>query len=874
MNYPIWEITSAGGGLLVALIAVIHVYVAHFAVGGGLFLVMLEAKGYREKSDPILTFAKQHAKFFLLLTLVFGSLTGVAIWFIIALLSPGTTSILIHTFVFGWAAEWVCFIGEIIALFVYYYTFGKMEKTAHLRIGLLYFLFAWLSLFIVNGIIGFMLTPGKWVETGNFWHGFFNPTFWPSLCFRTALAVSITGIFGMVTAVFIKDNDTRQKIVRFSATWLFVPLMFLGASAIWYVASLPPEIQQMVLKRSPETIVSIKWFSILSYCLLLLSLIMMTRVPDPVRKPLAFFILLLGLFYMGSFEMVREAGRRPFLIYDHTYSNAIRKADYDTVNSNGLLKTAKWVTHTDISRDNESAAGKEIFILQCLSCHSVNGPMNDILPLTAKYTVFGMDAFLSGLGRLNAYMPPFAGTKPERQALARYIVETLNRSKPSGNTFSPAQKPLPLPEFNSEQAEYVLLAWNDLGMHFFSDCFPEFFLLPPGNNLHAQLIRRGETPEVVTRGIDIQYEIEKGFDTPSRHIAFWDVSKAFLGKKLPQDTGLTGNKMTGTMRLPEEDNVFRADLLPVVPYDAADNFFPYPSVRVRAKDRETGAILAETTATLPVSTEMKCNSCHGGPFRKADAAGVSNQTALDILSAHDKNSHTTLLKQARKGHPVQCRTCHYDRSIKPGGKQPLLNISTAIHGWHAQYLTNRGPEACHQCHPSDPKGATQFFRGRHAMSFDCTDCHGFMEDHALSLLKTEQETNKKTVARLMAHLKPRSVPDINAITPRKSWRNMPDCLNCHPDFSLENSDYVAFNKWTDTKQDLYKSRHDDLGALRCEACHGSPHAIFPAENNFGKERENIQPRQYNKNSDTIGAGNCKLCHIVDMEYSGHHENQL
>ena len=38
MNYPVWELYYAGGGFLIALIAVVHVYVAHFAVGGGLFL--------------------------------------------------------------------------------------------------------------------------------------------------------------------------------------------------------------------------------------------------------------------------------------------------------------------------------------------------------------------------------------------------------------------------------------------------------------------------------------------------------------------------------------------------------------------------------------------------------------------------------------------------------------------------------------------------------------------------------------------------------------------------------------------------------------------------------------------------------------------
>ena len=44
MNYPVWDLTTFGGGFLIAFIAVVHVLVSHFAVGGGLFLVALEGK--------------------------------------------------------------------------------------------------------------------------------------------------------------------------------------------------------------------------------------------------------------------------------------------------------------------------------------------------------------------------------------------------------------------------------------------------------------------------------------------------------------------------------------------------------------------------------------------------------------------------------------------------------------------------------------------------------------------------------------------------------------------------------------------------------------------------------------------------------------
>lgn len=42
MNYPVWDVPILGSGLVIALIAVFHVMISHFAVGGGLYLPMAE----------------------------------------------------------------------------------------------------------------------------------------------------------------------------------------------------------------------------------------------------------------------------------------------------------------------------------------------------------------------------------------------------------------------------------------------------------------------------------------------------------------------------------------------------------------------------------------------------------------------------------------------------------------------------------------------------------------------------------------------------------------------------------------------------------------------------------------------------------------
>ena len=114
MGYPFWDV-DIGYGLLMATISVIHVFVSHFAIGGGLYLVMAETTA-RKKNDTLrLEFLQKLSKFFVLVTVVFGALTGVGIWFVIGLLNPAATELLIHNFVWGWAIEWTFFAVEIAA---------------------------------------------------------------------------------------------------------------------------------------------------------------------------------------------------------------------------------------------------------------------------------------------------------------------------------------------------------------------------------------------------------------------------------------------------------------------------------------------------------------------------------------------------------------------------------------------------------------------------------------------------------------------------------------------------------------------------------------------------------------------------------------
>ena len=98
MNYPIWELPAPG--LLIAAVAIVHVFISHFAVGGGLFLVLAERKARAEGDAPLLAFVRSLSGFFVLLTLVLGALTGVGIWFTIALVQPQAGLLFFRTMTF------------------------------------------------------------------------------------------------------------------------------------------------------------------------------------------------------------------------------------------------------------------------------------------------------------------------------------------------------------------------------------------------------------------------------------------------------------------------------------------------------------------------------------------------------------------------------------------------------------------------------------------------------------------------------------------------------------------------------------------------------------------------------------------------------
>ena len=436
-------------------------------------------------------------------------------------------------------------------------------------------------------------------------------------------------------------------------------------------------------------------------------------------------------------------------------------------------------------------------------------------------------------------------------------------------------------------SDYVLTAWNDLGMHCMDgNDFSVWSILPPYNTLHAQL--KDKHGGLVTSGVVITYEATTGTDgkintSSANKTNFWSYSSTlFPGSNLLQDVGLAGNKTPSTTPQTLSFNTtykwWEAEGIPLTPYndDGSKNY--YPLVKVTAKDN-TGKVLATAKVVLPVSDEMDCKRCHASnaPAAKAKPnagwvydADPEKDFKYNILRLHDErhptavSAYSTTLSAkgynyntsglettAREGTPILCAACHSSNALPGTGIDGIKPFTQAIHSYHANVTdpltglsmnssTNRS--ACYACHPG---AATKCLRGAMGDAKDhngnnviqCQSCHGHMSQ----------------------------VGDAG----RQGWLDEPNCQACHQNGQRYTS---AIDPSTNTLRHAVDTRFATKpntplqgislyrfskghGGLQCEACHGATHAIYPAH-----EADNLLAQGIQGHAGTIGV--CSACHAT------------
>ncbi len=448
MDYPIWDL-AMGGGLLIAIVAVTHVWVSHFAVGGGLAIALVETLAVRRQDPALRNLAKRASLMLILISTVFGAISGVGIWVTIGLVQPAATSTLIHNFVWGWAAEWGFFILEVATALLYYATWDKVRPRTHLLIIWLYFFAAYMSLVIIQGIISFMLTPGQWVETHSFWDGIFNPTYLPGLVMRTGICLLLAGAYMIFAALREPDRDARARLVRLMASFQVVGGLVAWGGYLWWEGALPEAVRAVFLGDSPQVVAlaGARGRLLFSLGAFMALAVFAWILPRLQRWPIALMALLAAFSFFGAEERVREGARKPFVIRDFMFSNGILVSEIADLNQRGILAKATWAARE--SDGSPVSMGRAVYRAECQACHTLDGylsmrklveaPDADTLGLILGVLHDQGEGYTSGqntaFGHIATqkldypHMPPLVGTAEEIEALKAYLVSLKTNQK-------------------------------------------------------------------------------------------------------------------------------------------------------------------------------------------------------------------------------------------------------------------------------------------------------------------------------------------------------------------------------------------------------------------------------------------------------------
>jgi cytochrome bd ubiquinol oxidase subunit I len=120
-------------------------------------------------------------------------------------------------------------------------------------------------------------------------------------------------------------------------------------------------------------------------------------------------------------ESVREGVRKPYTLRHTLYSNAVRPERVAELREVGLTASDPYPLRDAAAiPDPHLRTGALVFRQQCSICHTMHG-VNALAGLTRTWDADMKRQNFAKLQHLKPFMPPFAGTPAELEALVQYV---------------------------------------------------------------------------------------------------------------------------------------------------------------------------------------------------------------------------------------------------------------------------------------------------------------------------------------------------------------------------------------------------------------------------------------------------------------------
>jgi len=347
---------------------------------------------------------------------------------------------LIHTFVFGWAMEWVLFVVEVTSVFVFYYCWERLPRKTHVIVGWIYAFSAWGSLVLITGITAFMLHPGDWLEEGGFWTAFFNPQFLPQVVARTGGALLLSSLYVYLHAsLTIKDRTMCDRIEARSTRPALVGAAMIGFGGVAWYLFLPPSAKAALAGAAVLNVLTVLILAVTVAVFVALYL-------GPYRNPgwmspgFSGLLLLCGMVAFSTGEFIREAVRKPYVVYNVVLGNQVLTDEVAALRESGYLEGGTWTRafvtehYPDLVENGQIdeagllqlppqdrvVLGEVLFQYHCNNCHSAARGHSAVGPLLRGRSLESIRATVENLNEV-LFMPPWAGKPEEAQLLAEYL---------------------------------------------------------------------------------------------------------------------------------------------------------------------------------------------------------------------------------------------------------------------------------------------------------------------------------------------------------------------------------------------------------------------------------------------------------------------
>ena len=244
------EFPVIGSRVAIWIAGQVHLMFAAFMLGVPMFALVVEYVGVRSGEKRYDDLAREFTK----LILVASSTTavfGAVFTFLLFTLYPNYMNRLADVFLPTMILYPLLFFGEIFALYLYWYSWDRLNtpkgKPWHLGLGLMLNLFGTALMFVANAWLTFAISPESggralYDELGNFtgtlWQAVNNATWWPINIHRiianVAFGGAVVGMYAAMRYLNARNDEERAHydwmgyVGNFIAVIGLIPLPFAG----------------------------------------------------------------------------------------------------------------------------------------------------------------------------------------------------------------------------------------------------------------------------------------------------------------------------------------------------------------------------------------------------------------------------------------------------------------------------------------------------------------------------------------------------------------------------------------------------------------------------------------------------------------------